>query len=117
MGIDVLVVDLHLSAVANNTLDHGRDLRGSERFQLRINTEGLLLDMPIDHDAPSAVTRVPLRSEVLIPGTEVRGIRRACGRAFAPNDRVANAQHVIGHYADCLPEAFRADVPFSDMGR
>ena len=73
--------------------------------------------MPVDHDAAAAIARMPLRGEVLIPCPEVLGIRRACGRPFAPNGRVSRAQRAVGHDTDCLPQAFGTDVAFSDIGQ
>ena len=44
----------------------------------------MAFDVPVDHDAPAAISDVPLGHEVLVQGAEVLGIRGAGGRARPP---------------------------------
>ena len=60
MGIHIGFINRHLGAMSQNALDHGGDLGGRTAFELGIDAKGLLLHMPVDHDAPSFVAGMPL---------------------------------------------------------
>ena len=53
-------------------------------MQLRIDTCGFAIDMPVDHDARLAIARMPFGQSVLIPRAEVAGIGRAGRNVIAP---------------------------------
>ena len=42
MRVDELLLDLHIGAVAHDALDHRRHFRGGDRFELRVDTDGVL---------------------------------------------------------------------------
>ena len=81
VGIDVLSIDLHLGAVMDHALDHRSHFRRGRRLELRMDAQRVSLDVPVDHDAATAVAHVPLRGEILIPGAEVLGVGGASGGA------------------------------------
>ena len=62
----------------------------------------ILVDMPVDHDAAPTITDVPLRGEVLVPGSEVLGIGCAGRRAVTPDLRIAGMQRAVGNNGNGL---------------
>src|SRR3546814_5464696 len=54
--------------MAQHALDHGGDLGGRAALELGIDVCRASFDMPVDHDAPSTITRMPFRHQVAIPG-------------------------------------------------
>jgi hypothetical protein len=75
--VGVLPVDLHVRAVPQHALDHRGDLGGLAGFELAVDAQRLLLDVPVDHHTGAAVPLVPLGHEVRGPGAEVLGVARA----------------------------------------
>src|SRR3546814_19411725 len=74
MTINILSLDFHVGAMAQHALDHGGDLGGRAALELGIDACRASFDMPVDHDAPSTITRMPFRHQVAIPGSELCGI-------------------------------------------
>ena len=74
VAVDVLLLDLHLGAVAQDALDHGGDLGGRTTLELRVDAGGFSLHVPVDHDPSAAMANVPLGHQVLIPGAELLAI-------------------------------------------
>ncbi len=72
----------------------------------------MLLNMPVNHDAFTAVAHVPLRHEVLIPSAELFGVRCAGRRRLAPDMRQANPKHRIDNLRNRFAEddTFRSSV-------
>jgi hypothetical protein len=66
-GIHILAIDFHLGAMMNDALDHRSHLGRGRRFQLGMDTQRIPFDVPVNHDAPSAISNMPLRRQVLIP--------------------------------------------------
>ena len=85
VAVHVLALDLHLGVVAQHALDHGGDLGRRAAPQPRVDAHRAALDVPVDHDAAPAVAGVPLGHQVLVEGAEVLAVRRAGGRALAPD--------------------------------
>lgn len=56
----------------------------------------ILADMPMDHHPAPTIADVPLRSELLVPGSEMLGSRRAGCRAVTPDTRIAGMQRAVG---------------------
>ena len=81
-----------------------------------MNAQRVPIDMPIDHDTAPAVADVPLRSEVLVPGSEVLGIRCAGRCPVTPDPRIAGAQRAIGHNGNGLPQRIDRDISAPDIG-
>ena len=52
---------------------------------MRVDAGGFAVDVPVDHDAATAVAGVPLGHQVLIPGSELLGVGSAGRGAFAPD--------------------------------
>jgi len=97
MGIDVLALHRHFRAVPEHARDHRRHFGRRTVFQLRVDANRLAFDMPVDHDAGPAVTGVPFRHQILIPGAELLRVRGAGRGAFSPELRLANLENGIGH--------------------
>src|SRR6266700_2884615 len=55
MSIHKLLFDLHLGTMPQDTLDHRCYLRRRTRFELRVNTGGMLFNMPIQHHSLSSI--------------------------------------------------------------
>jgi hypothetical protein len=70
----------------------------------------------IDHDAAAAITNVPLRGEVLVPGPEVLGIRRAGGRAVTPDPRIAGMQRAVSNNGNHLSQRVDRNVSAPNIG-
>ena len=90
--IDVVFLHLHLRAMPQEPFEHESDFGGRTRLELRINTGGVFLDVPIDHHPATAVAHVPFREEILIPGPELLGIGGTRGGAFPPDVGSANTE-------------------------
>src|SRR5215831_9118942 len=90
--IDVVFLHLHLRAMMQEPFEHASDFGGRTRLELRVNTGGVCLDVPIDHYPAASVAHVPFREEVLIPGPELLGIGGTRGGAFSPDVGSANAE-------------------------
>ena len=88
MGVDELLLDLHVGAKARDSLDHHRHFRGEDRFELGVDTDGMLFDMPVDHDALAAIAQVPFGEQNVIPGAKLFGVRCAGRRGFSPDSWV-----------------------------
>src|SRR3546814_10616548 len=63
MTINILSLDFHVGAMAQHALDHGGDLGGRAALELGIDACRASFDMPVDHDAPSTITRMPFRHQ------------------------------------------------------
>ncbi len=83
---------------------------------MRVDAQRFSLDVPVDHDAAAAVADVPLRREVLVPGSEVLGVGRAGRRPIAPDGRVAGVQRAVGHDGDRPPQRVDAEVAPPHVG-
>ena len=81
--INELLINLHICTVAQNTLNHGSDLRRRTALQLGVDTGGVLLYMPVNHDAASLVPNMPFGQEIGIPRADLLGIRSTGRRAFS----------------------------------
>jgi hypothetical protein len=92
-----------------HTLDHGRDFGRGWSFELRVDAGAVALDMPIDHDTAATIADVPLRHQVLVPGTKLLGISGACRRTFAPDAGMADTQSGVDDLGDCLAQALAGD--------
>ena len=84
MRVDVLAVHFHLSAVMNHAFNHRGDLGGRWRLELRVDAQRVSLNVPVDHDSPAAVARVPLSGEILVPSPEMLRVRGAGSGAGSP---------------------------------
>jgi hypothetical protein len=76
----------------------------------------ILIDMPIDHHTAPAIADVPLRGEVLVPGSEVLGIRCAGCRAVTPDPWIAGMQCAVGDNGNGLSQRVNGNVSASDIG-
>src|SRR5579862_2282783 len=56
MRIYKLLFDLHLGTMPQDACDHCRNLRRGTGFELRVNTGGMLFNMPVQHHAFAPVT-------------------------------------------------------------
>jgi len=72
--------------------------------------QGILVDMPINHHPAPTIADVPLRGEVLVPGSEVLGIRRAGCRAVTPDPRIADMQRAVGDNGNGLSQCVDGNV-------
>src|SRR5205085_11739533 len=66
MSIDVIAIDLHLRAMAQQTSDHGRDFRRGAVFELRVDAGRFALYVPVDEHSRPAIARVPLGHQILV---------------------------------------------------
>lgn len=62
------------------------------------------LNVPVNHDAFSAVAHVPLGHEVLIPSAELFRVRSARRRSLAPDMRQADPKDAIDNLGNGLAE-------------
>ena len=76
----------------------------------------MLLYMPVNHNALTAVAYVPFRHEVLVPGAELFGVRSAGCRRLAPDASQANLKHPIDYFGDGLAERLLADETSAHIG-
>lgn len=67
-----------------------------------MNTDGILLYMPVDHHPATFVASVPLGHQILVPGAELLGVRGAGGGGLTPNVGQPDAKDSIGHIANRL---------------
>ena len=117
VAVDVLLLDLHLGAVAQDALDHGGDLGGRAALELRVDTGGFSLHVPVDHDPAAAMANVPLGHQVLIPGAELLAVGRARGGAFPPDVAQARRQRGIDHAPDGFPQGVLFNESMSRIGK
>jgi hypothetical protein len=89
--------------------DDGRDFGRGTGFQLGVDADRMPFNMPVNHDAFTAVAHVPLRHEVLIPSAELFGVRCAGRRRLAPDMRQANPKHRIDNLRNGFAEGLLAD--------
>src|SRR3546814_2646454 len=92
MTINILSMDFHVGAMAQHALDHGGDLGGRAALELGIDACSASFDMPVDHDAPSTITRMPFRHQVAITGSELCGICRTGRAGVPPECSIADCQ-------------------------
>ena len=102
MTIDVLLLNLHVRAVPQDTFNHRRYFRGRTALELGINTDRFFLHMPVDHDTPAAVSDVPFGHEVLIPSAKFFGIRGTGSSAFPPNLWASDCKGGVGNAGNGL---------------
>ena len=117
VGIDILALDLHVRAVAQNTLDHGRDLGRGTALELGIDAGRPAFDMPVDHHTPAAVARMPFSHEVSIPGPELRGIRSASRAGWPPDLGIANGKCRVRYPCTGCPQRRGINVASVNMGK
>ncbi len=100
MGIDALFGDLQIRAMAQDPLDHRRDLRGGAGLELRIDTGGLLLDMPVDHDPFATIADVPFGHEILMPRAKLLRVGGAGRGSLTPDRGAAHTEDRVRHGGD-----------------
>ena len=103
VGIDIVAIDLHLGAMAQQASDHGRDFRGGTVLELRVDAGRFALHVPVDEYSRPAIARVPLRHQILVPGREFLGVRRAGRGAFTPDLRESDTEDGIDHLGNRCP--------------
>ena len=113
--IDVLSIDLHLGAVMDHALDHRGHLRRGRRLELRVDAQGVSLDVPVDHDAAPAVAHMPLGGEILVPGAVVLRIGGASGGARSPNSGISGLKRAVGNGRDGSAQRIDADIAAPDI--
>jgi len=109
MRVDVIFLDLHFCIMAQQAFDHRRDFGRGTGFQLGVDAGRVLLNMPVNHDALTAVAYVPLCHEVLIPGAELFGIRSAGRRRLTPDMRQSDPKHAVDDLGNGFAERLLAD--------
>lgn len=70
-----------------------------------MDAQRFALDVPVNHDAATAVADMPLCRQVLIPGTEVLGIGRARICAGSPDCGIRGTGHI---FEKCIVKALYA---------
>jgi hypothetical protein len=86
--------------MAQDTLDHRGDLGGRTALELRVDTGGFFLHVPINHDTSAAISNVPFGHQILIPGPELLTVCSTRGGTFPPDAGQASRQRGIDHAAD-----------------
>jgi len=114
-AVDVLLLDLHLSAVPQHTLDHRGDLGGRAAFQLRVDAGRFLLDVPVDHDPRPTIANMPLGHQILIPGAEFLGIGGTGCRPFSPDIRTSDREGGIDDLGNRGPQSRLVDEAPADI--
>src|SRR5579859_7633366 len=79
-----VLLDLHLGIMPQHPFDHGGDLRAGAGLELRVDAHGVALDMVVDHHTRTAIPRVPLCHQVLVPRAKALTVRGAGRRPFSP---------------------------------
>ncbi len=74
VGIDVIAVDLHLGAIAQQAGDHRCDFRRGAVLELRVDADRFALHVPVDEDSWPTIACVPLSHQLLVPGREFLGV-------------------------------------------
>ena len=113
--IDELALHLHGRAMTQHALDHGRDLRGRAGFELGVDTGGLLVHMPVDHDPATVIADVPFGQEVLIPGTELLRVRGARRGAFTPDVWESHPKDGIDNLGNRVAQLVFLEIAAADI--
>ena len=92
--IHEVLLDPHLRIMADQALDHGRDLGEREVPQLRVDADGIGLDVPVDEHPIALVARAPLRHQVLPPTLKALAIG-GTGVAFAPQPGITQGEDLV----------------------
>ena len=95
MTIDILSVNLHVRAVAQNAFNHGCHLRRGTALELGVDAGRFLFHMPVDHDATATIANVPFGHQVLIPGAKFLGIRCTGCCAFSPYRGITSSKNRV----------------------
>ena len=85
MGVDKLLLDLHIGAVPHDPLIIAATSEEENRFELGVDTDGVLFDMPVHHDALAAIAQVPFGEQIVVPGAKLLGVRCAGRGGFSPD--------------------------------
>ncbi len=99
-AVDILLIDLHVRAMAQDPLDHRGNLGGGTTLELGIDTGGFFLHVPVDHDPSTAIANVPFGHQVLIPGPKLLTVCRTRRGALPPDVGEASRQRRIHHAAN-----------------
>jgi hypothetical protein len=83
--------------VAQQPGDHGGDFGGGAASELRVNTDGFALDVPVDEYTGPTIAGMPFGHQILIPGGVFLGVGGAGSGAFTPDVRPSHAEDGIGH--------------------
>lgn len=86
--------------MAQDTLDHRGDLGGGTALELRVDTGGFFLNVPINHHPSAAIPNVPFGHQVLIPGPALLPVRSTRGGALPPDVGQAGRKRGIAHAAN-----------------
>src|SRR3954467_6882442 len=95
MRVHILALDGHLRTMPQHPFDHRRHLGRRAALELRIDTGGVLLNMPVDHDASPMVTDTPFGHQVLVPCPNLFRVGGTGGGSLAPNLREASMKDGI----------------------
>ncbi len=113
VGVDEVLLDLHVRAVPHRSLDHRVNLGGGAADQLAVHGHRPgHVDRPVDQDtAPGpAVARVPLGVDVLVEGGEVGGVRCDRGRPLAPQRGLPGGEGGVSYDPGGLPGGLDGEV-------
>src|SRR5262245_24790290 len=99
-AVDILLLDLHLGTVAQDALNHRGDLGGGTALELRVDTGGFFLHVPIDHDPSAAISNVPFGHQFLIPGPALLTVCCTRGSTFSPDVGQASRKRGIDYTAN-----------------
>ena len=115
VAVHILAVHLQLGAVAHDALDHAGHLGRGRRLQLRVDAQRFPLDMPVNHHAAPAISDVPLRGQVLVPGAEVLAVGGAGVGALAPDQGITGSEGAVRHDSDGFAQLVHGDVAASGI--
>ena len=73
--------------------------------------------MPINHDAATAIARMPFRHQVLVVGAELFGVGGTGRGGLAPDGGLADGERAIDDFGDGRAQRFLVHVAALDVAQ
>src|SRR6266496_919947 len=115
VGIDELLFHLHLGTMPQDAFNHCRHLRRRTGFELGVDARRMLFDVPVDHNSFATIAHVPFGHQILVPGTELCGVRGTGGCSFSPDMRLTHLKNRVGDIDNRRSEMLLVDEPTASV--